>query len=742
MNRSNEIERRWHELAPLFDAAFELEADARARYLETIVDLPLREALACLLEQAAKPGCIDAGCAQLAQVLVEPEAGVEGSILGAWQVYEQIGSGGMASVFRAERADGAYRQQVAIKVLRYGLHAGQERERFAHERRILARLEHPDIARLLDAGLTEAGVPWFALEYVDGMPITQWCEHHRLDVDARLRLLQRVCAAVDFAHRNLVVHRDLKPSNILVRKDGALKLLDFGIARLLDADNGEVTRTEARRLTPAYAAPEQLTGGTITIATDVYALGVMLHELLTGSRPQWRSDTSLVTPSSLITGADAQRVARARGSPCKALRRRISGDLDVILEKALQADPAMRYPSAVALSADIGRHLGGLPVRARRPSRRYRLRKAVVRHRLGIGLGAVILLLVVSGVWTTVWQARRATEAAQRTQLVQRYLIDLFGAGRTNAAGAQALERRVIDVLDDSAEHLSVELADAPELRDEIYTLLIEIFDSQNAGERAFRLARERLQQAEAAFGSEDVRVAAALIQLAMVHLNHQQPDAVEGLLDRAGWLLQAEHPPDALTRALWLQARGMLLGARGQRSAESLDLLMQSTALMRRHHPERDELLVSLFLTAQEAAFLERVDQAHALIAELKERAARRYGGHYQTVALAGLVEVRLLLKEGRAEDALALALETREALARFGGPNHSDVLVTRYLEVEALLALGRATDAEAAWRLADAQQRAHFAEQAGYAVALAAQHDRIKAALTEVAAGAVEKP
>ena len=733
MSLSGAIERRWHELAPLFDAAFELDARARIAYLDAIEDPELRDALACLLAQSDQPGLIDAGSEQLTAALIEPDSGIEGSVLGSWQVHEQIGSGGMATVFRAERADGAYQQQVAIKLLRYGLHTGQERERFARERRILARLEHPDIARLLDAGLTEAGVPWFALEYVDGMPITQWCDRQRLDVTARLRLFQRVCAAVDYAHRNLVVHRDLKPANIFVRSDGALKLLDFGIARVLDDENGEATRTEARRMTPAYAAPEQLSGAAITTATDVYALGVLLHELLTGSRPHWRSDTSLVTPSSLMTGGDAVDAARVRNSVRTSLRRRLSGDLDVILEKALQSDPAQRYPGAEALSADIERHLDGLPVRARRPSRRYRLRKFIVRHRLVLATAGVIGLLAVAGAGATWWQARRATEAAQRAQLVQRYLVDLFGAARTNAAGAQALERRVIDVLDDSAARLQHDLKSVPQLRDEIYALLIEIFDSQNAGERATRLARERLTQAESAFGAEDARVAPALVQLAFVHINHQQLNTVDDLLARAGRLLDADHQNHSLTRALWWQARAMLSGAKGQRNEESLGMLLQATALLREYHPDRDELLVSLFLAAQEAAFLEQIDQAHVFIAELKTRATQRYGEHYQTIALAGLVEVRLLLKEGRAGEALSLVRETRKALIQFGGEQHNDVLVTRYLEVKALLALNRAGEAEAAWRLADAQQRAHFADQPAYAAALAAQRGKIDAALAE---------
>lgn len=309
MKDDDTVERRWHELAPLFNTAWELDAAGRARFLASIEDLALRTALTVMLAKAQDSSALDEGVGALAAALIEIDPGIEGSRLGVWRIGHRIGSGGMASVFLAERADGSYTQQAAIKILRYGLYAGEERTRFVRERRILAKLEHPHIARLLDAGLTDVGVPWFALEYVKGQPITGWCDDHTLGIGARLQLFSQACAAVDFAHRNLVVHRDLKPSNIFVREDGVLKLLDFGIARLLDDNDGEPTRTEARRLTPAYAAPEQIHGQTITSATDVFALGVVLHELLTGCRPHWYEDGSLATPSSLITGNARESVA-------------------------------------------------------------------------------------------------------------------------------------------------------------------------------------------------------------------------------------------------------------------------------------------------------------------------------------------------------------------------------------------------------------------------------------------------
>jgi serine/threonine-protein kinase len=435
------LERRWQELAPLFDRAFDLDGDEREAFVAAIDDAELRDALRTLLAGTEQGSPLDGGSGRYAAELVG--SGLEGRRIGAWRVGRAIGAGGMATVFSARREDGAYEQQVAIKILRHGLHDAYERERFVRERAILARLEHPRIARLLDGGLTAEGVPWFALEYVDGAAVTAHCDEHRLDIDARLRLFREICATIDHAHRNLVVHRDLKPSNILVGRDGQLKLLDFGIARLIGEDDGEdATRTQSRRLTPAYAAPEQRDGGAVTTATDVYALGVLLHELCVGVRPQWRDDGSLRAPASLVTDA----AARERGSDAGALRKRLHGELGLVIAKALRAEPVDRYAGAAEFDDELRRLADGRPIRARADSRTYRFAKFVRRHRLALGVGAAFALAILAGAAATAWQARAARAEAQRADAVRDFLLALFnGITPDESKGRVVSARELVD---------------------------------------------------------------------------------------------------------------------------------------------------------------------------------------------------------------------------------------------------------------------------------------------------------
>ncbi|MCE7951397.1 MAG: serine/threonine protein kinase [Xanthomonadales bacterium PRO7] len=412
-------------LREAFDALLELPPETRADWLEThIADASLRERLRDLLAAHDSHGFLDTAAgehaARLAARDLAPE-GLIGSRIGAFRLVRALGQGGMSAVFLGEREDADFRQQAAIKLLRRGLYSELEQRLFQRERRVLAALEHPHIARLIDGGVTAAGIPYLVMEYVDGVPITRYADTRGLDVRARVRLFVDVCRAVAEAHRNLIVHRDIKPSNILVAADGTVKLLDFGIAKLIEEDNTDSTGTVGV-FTPDYAAPEQLRGGAITTATDVYGLGVLLHELLLGLRP---GGTPTRRPSSRVNetvSGNVPSIERAR------LRKLLRGDLDNILLKALAEEPQRRYASAGALADDIDNFLSGRAVAAHPPSRAYRARKFVQRHRGGVAVTALFLLGILTALGVALWQANVARQQAQRANTTRDFLLSVFDA--------------------------------------------------------------------------------------------------------------------------------------------------------------------------------------------------------------------------------------------------------------------------------------------------------------------------
>jgi eukaryotic-like serine/threonine-protein kinase len=363
---------------------------------------------------------------------------MEGRQLSGYTLVREIGRGGMGSVYLAERSDGAFHKQVAIKLVRPEMSGADILARFRQEREILASLDHPGIARLLDAATTEEGFPYFVMEFVDGQRIDHWCDERKLNVTQRLELFRAVCDAVRYAHQRLIVHRDLKPGNILVTADGKVKLLDFGIAKLLPHHQAEdqakeqatdgTTQTLIRLMTPEYASPEQVNGEVITTLTDVYSLGVILYELLTGHRPyhlrravvheiaRVLSEQEPTRPSVVVTTTEErltpQAVSEVREGEPNRLRKRLEGDLDCILLTALHKEPVRRYSSVEAFSEDLGRHLENRPVNAREDSLWYRASRFVRRHPSGVATGILIFLSLIAGLFTTLWESRMLIEAA------------------------------------------------------------------------------------------------------------------------------------------------------------------------------------------------------------------------------------------------------------------------------------------------------------------------------------------
>ncbi|HSK20714.1 MAG TPA: serine/threonine-protein kinase [Longimicrobiales bacterium] len=468
----------------LFDAALELDAADRTDFMETMcgADEELRALVGRLLdahEEAATLGIVS-GAIQTAAREWSDGAG-SGRLLGPYRLLRELGRGGMGTVWLAERADDAYHAQVAIKIVRGGFADAELARRFRAERQVLADLTHPNIARLLDGGDAPDGTPYLVMEYVDGEAITAYSERRELDLRSRLELFLRVCDAVQHAHASLIVHRDIKPSNILVDADGVPKLVDFGIAKPL-AGNADATALMERRLTPSYASPEQIRGERVTVGTDVFSLGVLLYELLTGEQPfgaqastadQQRRVLEMDPPAASVA------VRQRTGSAWSVSGRALQGDLDNIVARSIRKEPEARYPSVRELAEDIGRYVAGQPVLARPATISYRARKFVRRHAGAVAAAAALVLALAGGLGATTWQARRAESARAdavtalaQANVVKDFLTGLFQASDPRATRGSEVTAR--ELLERGVERAD-ELADQPAVQAELLSVLARV---------------------------------------------------------------------------------------------------------------------------------------------------------------------------------------------------------------------------------------------------------------------------
>jgi serine/threonine-protein kinase len=437
-----------------------------------------------------------------------------GAQLGPYRVLSQLGAGGMGEVWLARRDDGLYEGEVAIKTLHPYFAGGALRDRFLREAQLLGRLTHANIARLLDAGVSADGGVYLVLEYVRGVSIDTWCDDRRLGVAERLRLFMEVCAAVAHAHSSLIVHRDLKPSNILVTDDGRAKLLDFGVAKLVEPDTQpertELTRMTGRIFTPEYAAPEQILGEPITTATDVYSLGVLLHVLLSGARPYGRSNNSVEVERAILHD---EPIPPSRAG--QRFKRELAGDLDNIVARALRKDPAERYASVLALRDDIQRHLSHQPITARAESAAARARKFVRRHRAGVVAASLVFAAIAAGLVGVVWQAQVARNEARKATAIRDFLLGIFERNSVaHPDGARARQTTAAELLAQSAQQIRGTLQDAPEVRTELLGVMAQLYASLDMQSDAIALLTDKLASQRATPGAE-LDVAKTLSDLA-----------------------------------------------------------------------------------------------------------------------------------------------------------------------------------------------------------------------------------
>lgn len=450
---------RWQKLKEIFNEALEREQDERKAYISKACgdDQKLKKEILSLLKAYHKPGILDNSPGQLisSAFFQHEPVNKKGEKIGSYKILERIGQGGMGCVYIAERSDGQFEQKVALKLLRTGFTSANQRQRFLAERQILASLNHKNIARLYDGGVTRESQPWFAMEYVEGQPIDKYCTANNLSLNERLKLFRKVCEAVQYAHRKLVIHRDLKPSNILVTQNDTVKLLDFGIAKVINqkeeiAEKDTLTQTGFLPLTPAYASPEQIQNNAVTTASDIYQLGIILYELLCGCQPY---DVSGKTPSEIeriiceelpkrpstaiksLTDSQENLHNFATNRPAEPdqLQKQLRGDLDTIIMKSLRKESIRRYDSAEQLATDIQNYLAGRPVTAHPDSLTYRTTKFIRRHTLGVAASAAIILLLLGYAATITWHSQRTRAALEQSQRetekaeqVTNFLISLF----------------------------------------------------------------------------------------------------------------------------------------------------------------------------------------------------------------------------------------------------------------------------------------------------------------------------
>jgi tetratricopeptide (TPR) repeat protein/tRNA A-37 threonylcarbamoyl transferase component Bud32 len=518
----------------LFDRLVDLPDEQRQAQLTLLAanDRDLARLLGQLLDADSVPTPFFEHPLQAAAVApTEEEAQLPaGAMVGSWRVVRLIGRGGMGEVYLAERDETSFVQRAALKIIKRGMDSGAIVRRFLRERRILASLDHPNIARLFDGGVGPDGRPFFALEYVEGEPITEYCRRQGLSLDEIVKLMQTVAETVASAHRQLVVHRDLKPANILVTPEGVPKLLDFGIAKLLEEQGSEkltVTHLGVGALTPAYAAPEQILGETVSMATDVYALGVLLYELVTGEHPHRRNHWTL---AALITAIEHESIERPSATLAKLdapvrQRRRVAGDLDLIILTALHRDQSRRYASAQRLADELGRFLAGRPIDARGDDLRYRLRKLVARNRVAAAAVGLATIAVLGGLAAALWQAREAHIAARhaaaearRAQHVAAFLVSIFGRSDPEASDPQATQTQGLtarDLLEQGAAQIDTRLANEPEVQADLFEAVARVETNLSLVDPALLHAHRALALRRAMLPPTDGRVGLALAALA-----------------------------------------------------------------------------------------------------------------------------------------------------------------------------------------------------------------------------------
>ncbi len=677
---------RWERIQRIFHEALEVKAEGRADFVErACADCPeiTAEVLALLAEDGSSASPIDRGVAPMANAVLEPHAPLPAEI-GPYRIQRVLGEGGMGVVYLAERED--LDSVVAIKFLRDARLSPQRRDRFLREQRILARLSHPSICRLFDAGLLDDGSPYFVMEYVDGLPLTTFCERYGLSLADRLRLFRRVCDAVQHAHSQALIHRDIKPSNILARRtdqeaEPEIKLLDFGIAKQTDPDEqAEPTRTAFGMMTPAYASPEQLRQQPVGVSTDVYSLGVVLYELLTGDLPFDLDGLAPFDAAGTVISTDPERPSvRARGSHrspafVSSVGGRAWADLDVMCLTAMHKDPERRYATVEALRRDIDHYLDGEPLDARPDSVRYRFGKFIRRNRRAVAATAAALAVVVVLVafYTIRLSAARdaAVDQAARTQRVQRFMLDLFEGGDVIAGPEEGL--LVSELIERGVRAANV-LEEDPEIQAELFHTLGGVYRRAATLDRAEELLRQAIASRRERLGERHPDVAESLTALGLVLSDRGELDEAEDCVREGQAIIEERLPEDHPLVAGSVYALGEVLVSRGDYEGAIREL--EEAVHLQERSGDASGLRASLATLADAHAYAGDYETSDSINRRLLSLIEEQLGANHPAYA-ARLISLgasrRWLGYPGEAEQLYREALAINE---RYHGREHPTV-------------------------------------------------------------------
>jgi eukaryotic-like serine/threonine-protein kinase len=702
---------RWERIQTLFHDVADLPAPAQRAFLKAACsddDGLMADVLALLEEDARGVSLLDRDLAQVAHDVLDESvpASLPFKEFGPYRIKEALGEGGMGVVYLAERTD--LGSLVAIKTLRDAWLSPARRERFASEQRTLAQLNHPSIARLYDADTLDDGTPWFVMEYVEGVPLTDYCSQHKCSIEERLQLFRAVCEAVQYAHQHAVIHRDLKPSNILVKTDGTVRLLDFGIAKQLESleaplGKADQTMTGLRLMTPAYAAPEQIRGDGVGIHTDVYSLGVILYELLAGKLP---FDLSKLTPGeaeAVIVGRDpekpaaAKRMADVSSADLHALTasKTAWADLDVLCLTAMHKDTQRRYQSVEALIRDIDHYLKGEPLEARPDTFRYRLGKFVRRNQRAVSAAALVFTIIVGlVVFFTVRLAKArnvALEEAARTQRIQRFMMNLFQGGDESVGPGDSM--RVITLLDRGVQEAQ-SLNSDPKVQAELYQTLGTIYDQLGKFDQANSLLQSALERRKALFGPDSTEVAESLVALGQLRSDQAQYDEAEKLIRQGLEMTKRHLPPTHPRLGRTMYALGEVLVNEGKYD-QGILFLDQAVRIQSAPGGSTADLAESLTELANAQFYAGHLDISNSLNLRVVAMDRQLYGDRHPNVA-EDLINLGAIQTEwGHYAETERYYRQALDIIQNFYGKDHPETASVMTILGRSLNAQGRFNEA-----------------------------------------------